>query len=38
MNSLTVVLMIVIGAVFLYAAIVGQDPREIIKTALRKGK
>lgn len=34
MNSLVIVLMVVVGAVLLYAAIVGEDPRNLIKRAL----
>jgi hypothetical protein len=34
MNSLVLVLMLVVGAVLVYAAIKGQDPRDIIKNAL----
>lgn len=35
MNSqLVIVLMLVIGAVLMWAAIKGQDPRDIFKTAL----
>lgn len=36
-NTLIVVLVAIAGAIFVYAAIKGQDPREIIKSALRKG-
>lgn len=37
MNTLTVVLMITVGLVLVYAGVKGQDPREIIKTALHQG-
>jgi hypothetical protein len=38
MNSLTIVLMVLVGAVLVYSAVKGTDPRELIKQALRKGK
>jgi hypothetical protein len=34
MNSLVLVLMLVVGAVLIYAAVKGEDPRNIIKKAL----
>jgi hypothetical protein len=37
MNSLVFVLMLIIGAVLVYSAIKGGDPREIIKKALTTG-
>lgn len=38
MNSLTVVLLVMIGLVLLYAAVKGEDPRELAKRALNRGK
>jgi hypothetical protein len=38
MNSLVIVLMIIVGAVLVYAAVKGGDPREIVKKALSNGK
>lgn len=37
MNSLAIVLMVIVGAVLVYSAIKGTDPRETFKAALRKG-
>lgn len=34
--SLMIVLMVIVGIVFVYAAIKNKDPREIVKDALRK--
>lgn len=36
MSPLIVVLMIILGAVLVYAAVKGQDPRELVKGALGK--
>jgi hypothetical protein len=36
-NTLLVVMISIVGAIFVYAAVKGQDPREIVKSALRKG-
>lgn len=38
MNSLTIVLMVLVGLVAIYAAIKGVDPRELIKNALQRNK
>jgi len=37
MNALALVLMVIVGLVLIYAAIKGTDPRELIKSAVRKG-
>lgn len=37
MNSLTLILMLIVGAVLIYAAVTGGDPRDIIKRALTTG-
>lgn len=38
MNSLTIVLMVLVGLVAVYAAIKGVDPRQLVKNALGRGK
>lgn len=38
MSSMTVVLMLMVGAVLVYCAIKGIDPRELAKKALTRGK
>lgn len=35
--SLVIILLLVTGMVLIYAAVKGQDPRELIKKALDKG-
>lgn len=35
--SLTVVIMIIAGLVFVYAAIKGEDPRDLVKRAVQRG-
>lgn len=35
--TLTYVIILIAGALFVYAAVKGIDPREIIKQALRRG-
>lgn len=37
-NSLVIVILAVVGAVLLYAAVKGEDPRDLIKNALGKGQ
>lgn len=37
MNSLTLVIMVIVGAVLIYAAVKGEDPRELVKRSLAKG-
>lgn len=37
MNSMTIVLMLITGAVLVYCAVKGQDPRDLIKKALTGG-
>lgn len=37
MNSLAVTLLVIVGAVLVYSAIKGEDPREVVKRALSKG-
>lgn len=36
MNSLTVVIMLIVGGVLLYSAVKGTDPRELLKAALTR--
>lgn len=35
--SMTIVLIALVGIIFVYSAIKGVDPRELIKQALRRG-
>jgi hypothetical protein len=37
MNSLTIVLMMLVGAVLVYASVKGIDPRTLLQQALKKG-
>lgn len=37
MNSLTIVLMVIVGLVAIYSAIKGIDPRDLVKNALGRG-
>lgn len=36
--SLMVVILVMAGLVFVYAAVKGKDPREVIKDALKRGQ
>jgi hypothetical protein len=38
MNSLALVLIVIAALVILYAAVKGEDPRDIVKRALTRGK
>jgi hypothetical protein len=38
MNSMTIVLLVIAGLVLVYAAIKGEDPREVVKKALSRTK
>lgn len=37
MNSLALILMVIVGAVLIYASVTGNDPRDLLKSALSKG-
>jgi hypothetical protein len=37
MSSLAVVIMVLVGAVLIYAAVKGEDPRDLVKRGLTKG-
>lgn len=37
-NSLTVVILAIIGIVLAYSAVKGKDPRAVVKDALKKGQ
>lgn len=37
MSPLMYVILLIVGAVLIYSAVKGQDPRELIKSALGKG-
>jgi hypothetical protein len=38
MNTMLIVLLLVIGAVMVFSAVKGKDPRDVVKEALKKRK